>query len=164
MAPPERGLFEVVNKSKHEKEIIAVIAGSSVADIALKKRSDVKGHMAALKGGVIPNQTVINGAFGEELEVLEVACFHGCKVGDVEDLSRYEGDLADAFRHVKAYRIPCQGKNVLLKFKDGSTGVAGLELQRGESSSVPFVGKKKRSLGGGINMKTNAEMLEMVYK
>ena len=42
----------------------------------------------------------------------------------------------------------------------------GLETQRGENSGLVggMLGRKKTSLGGGINMKTNAEMLEMVYK
>ena len=168
MAPPERGLFEVVNKSKFENEIIGVIASGSIADVALKKRRDVAGHLVALRGGLLPCQTVLHGAFGDDVEVLEVAVFYGCKAANIEELHQCEAveDLRERFRHVKAYRVPCKGKNVLLKFKDGGggSGGAGLELQRGEASSLPFMAKKKRSVGGGIDMKTNAEFLESVYR
>ena len=60
-------------------------------------------------------------------------------------------------RNAKAYRIRCKGKNVLLKHKDG----VGLELQRGEASGM-LSSKKKRSVGGGIDMKTNVQVIELV--
>ena len=68
-------------------------------------------------------------------------------------------NIADAFEHVKGYRVNCKGRNVLLKYKDG----IGLEPQKGEKSFGIGLGKKRASsIGGGIDMKTNIQVLELV--
>lgn len=155
-APPTRGVFEVVNKSKYSNEIIGVLVSPIAAELALKRQRDVLGHLEYLRHGCMPAQTVMHGTFGDDLEVLEVALFYGCKQPSVDALTTVPS-VADAFEHVKGYRVACKGRNVLLKYKDG----VGLEPQRGESS-FSIMKKKKKSMGGGIDMSTNVDVLELV--
>jgi hypothetical protein len=160
MAPPSAGVFEVVNKSKHANEIIAVLVSSNAADLALRRPPGSHAHLACLRQGLMPAQTVLHGHFGEELDTIEVALFHGCihtTPMAVRAQAGPDGLISESFRNVKAYRIRCKGKNVLLKYKDG----VGLELQRGEASGM-LSSKKKRSVGGGIDMKTNVQVIELV--
>ena len=116
------------------------------------------GHMEYLRHGCMPAQTVMHGAFADDVEVLEVALFHGCKQTSVDALTTVP-NVAEAFEHVKGYRIVCRGRNVLLKYKDG----VGLEPQKGETASMSgMFGKKKKSLGGRIDMRTNVRVIELV--
>ena len=58
-----------------------------------------------------------------------------------------------------ARRVRCTGRNVLLKYKDG----VGLEPQKGEAASLlPGFGRKKKSVGGRIDMRTNVQVIELV--
>ena len=50
-----------------------------------------------------------------------------------------------------------QGRNVLLKYKDG----VGLEPQKGEN--LGLFGRKKKSVGGRLDMNTNVQVLELVH-
>ena len=48
---------------------------------------------------------------------------------------------------------------MLLKYKDG----VGLEPQKGEAASLlPGFGRKKKSVGGRIDMRTNVQVIELV--
>ena len=157
-APPTHGKFEVVNKSKHPNEIVGVLVSPVAAMIALKRQRDLSGHMEYLRHGCMPAQTVMNASFGDDVETLEVALFYGCKHHSVDALTTVP-NIADAFEHVKGYRVNCKGRNVLLKYKDG----IGLEPQKGEKSFGIGLGKKRASsIGGGIDMKTNIQVLELV--
>ena len=157
-APPSQGLFEVVNKSKYKGEIIGVLVGPNAAELALKKQRDVMGHMEYLRHGCMPAQTVMHSRFADEIEVLEIALFTGCTVGSCDALTTMPNP-ASAFEHVKGYRVACKGRNVLLKYKDG----VGLEPQKGEQGGMLSFGKKKRvSMGGAIDMRTNVPVLELV--
>ena len=166
MAPPERGIFEVVNKSKFANEIIAVLVSSNAADVALRRPPGSSAQLACLRQGLMPAQTVLHGLIGDDVEAIEVALFYGCMQTStmaVRAAAGGDGLISDSFRHVKAYRIRCKGKNVLLKYKDGGPGGGGLEIQKGEAGGLAAVtGKKKRSVGGGIDMKTNVLSLELV--
>ena len=66
-----------------------------------------------------------------------------------------EGDVHDNFEFVKGYSVDCYQRNVLLKYKAGA-----LEIQRGQGETL--LSTKKRSIGGGIDMKTNVAALELV--
>jgi hypothetical protein len=111
-APPTRGVFEVVNKSKYSNEIIGVLVSPIAAELALKRQRDVLGHLEYLRHGCMPAQTVMHGTFGDDLEVLEVALFYGCKQPSVDALTTVPS-VADAFEHVKGYRVACKGRNVV---------------------------------------------------
>lgn len=159
MAPPDSGLIEIVNKSKFSNEIIAVLVSSNAADVALKRPPGSSAALACLGQGILPAQTVCHGRFGDDYDEIEVALYYGCQHTSVEalkDAAIGAVGMADCFNHVKAYRVRCKGKNVLLKYKDGS----GLEVQKGEMMGL--MGKKKRSVGGGIDMRTNVSVIELV--
>ena len=159
MAPPERGIFEVVNKSKFSNEIIALLVSTNAADVALRRPPGSHAQLACLRQGLMPAQTVMHGFIDEDVDVIEVALFTDCVHStpmEVRAQAGPDGLISESFRTVKAYRIRCKGKNVLLKYKHGS----GLELQKGESSML--TSKKKRSVGGGIDMKTNVSVIELV--
>lgn len=108
-------MFEVVNKSKYEGEIIGILVSSHAAELALKRQRDVLGHLEYLRHGCMPAQTVMHAAFGDDVETLEVALFYGCKHPSVDALTAVP-NVADAFAHVKGYRVACKGHNVLLKY------------------------------------------------
>ena len=158
MAPPESGIFEVVNKSKHPNEIIAVLISDNAADVALHRPPGSASQLRYLRQGLVAANTVLHGHIAADAEWIEVAVFHGChhtSVMAVRAAVGPDGDIADCFRSVKAYRIRCRDKNVLLKYKDGS----GLQVQSGEAG----IGRKnRRSVGGGIDMKTNVASIELV--
>ena len=157
-APPACGHFEVVNKTKYDSEIIGVLVSPIAAQLGLKRQRDVLGHMEYLRGGCMPAQTVMHASFGQDIDVLEVALFFGCKHPSVDALTTVP-NVADAFEHVKGYRVRCTGRNVLLKYKDG----VGLEPQKGEAASLlPGFGRKKKSVGGRIDMRTNVQVIELV--
>ena len=87
----------------------------------------------------------------------QVALFYGCKYRTLEQAQA--GTLRDNFEFVKVYQSSCRGKSVLLKYKKGD-----LEPQRGASEGL--VGKvigKKSSVGGGIDMKTNIDELQLIH-
>lgn len=107
VAPPACGVFEVVNKSKHPNEIIGILVSPIAAELALKKQRDVLGHLEYLRHGCMPAQTVMNANFGSEMETLEVALFYGCKHTSVDALTTLP-NIANAFDHVKGYRVACQ--------------------------------------------------------
>ena len=120
------------------------------------KQRDMLGHLEYLRHGCMPAQTVMHATFGQEVEVLEIALFHGCKHASVDALTTVP-QVAEAFEHVKGYRVACKGHNVLLKYKDG----VGLEVQKGETGLFT-IRKKRASVGGRLDMKTNITQLERV--
>ena len=156
VAPPAAGTFEIVNKSKYPNEIIGVLVSPIAADLALKKQRDVLAHLEYLRHGCLPSQTVMHASFDTSWDVLEVALFYGCKHTSVDALTTVP-DISSAFEHVKGYRVVCKGRNVLLKYKDG----VGLEPQKGEKAGL--FGKKKKSVGGRLDMNTNVQVLELVH-
>lgn len=156
MAPPNRGAFEVVNKNKNG-EIVAIIVAGNVQEMITR---DVYGTLNdfIIKGS-LPEGTVICGEFDKDALELQVALFYGAKYKQVEQM--LEGDtVKDNFDFVKGYRVQCEGRNVLLKYKQGD-----LHVQRGSSGAAfggnVFVGKK-RSQGTGIDMSTNVTELEPI--
>lgn len=62
----------------------------------------------------MPAQTVMHASFSDDVEVLEVALFYGCKQTSVDALTAVP-NIAEAFEHVKGYRVNCKGFNVMLK-------------------------------------------------
>ncbi|KAL1524306.1 hypothetical protein AB1Y20_019208 [Prymnesium parvum] len=150
MAPPRSGCFEVVNKNK-EGEIIAILVAANAAELALKGR-DVHGHVARYVR-LMPDCTVLNASFTEEVEFLEIALFYGARYKTIERCRT--GTAHDNFEFVKVYRVNCKGKNVMVKYKKGE-----LELQKGTPESM--LSAKRRSLGGGVDMATNVSVLEQV--
>ena len=134
--------LRVVNKSKHPNEIVGVLVSPVAAMIALKRQRDLSGHMEYLRHGCMPAQTVMNASFGDDVETLEVALFYGCKHHSVDALTTVP-NIADAFEHVKGYRVNCKGRNVLLKYKDG----IGLEPQ-----------KERRALGSASARSARARL------
>ena len=157
MAPPSSGALEIVNKSKYAGETVAVLVSGNAAELALRRQRDLLGHLNHLT--CMPPMTVMHSSFDDSVETLEVALYHGPKHATADACC--SGHIPDNFHHVKAYRVHCRGRNVLLKYKDG----VGLEPQRGEANGPlgGLVGAgKKRSQGGGIDMKTNVPELELV--
>ena len=147
------GAIEVVNKTKEKTfgGTIAVVVASNAADLALGGH-DVKGTLNTyLRQGMLLEQTVMCGSFPEDTEMLQVALFYGAKYNAVEKM--LAGEMQNNFEFVKGYRVMCRGKNVLLKFKAGD-----LEPQKGELRGLG----KRRSMGGGIDMKTNITSLERI--
>ena len=157
VAPPRCGVFEVVNKSKYSGEIIGILVSPIAATLSLKKQRDLLGHLEYLRHGCMPSQTVMHARFPDDTEQLEVALFYGCKQPSVDALTMVP-NIADAFEHVKGYRFRCKDRNVLLKYKDG----VGLEPQKGEAGIFGIGAKKKKSVGGRIDMSTNIKVLELV--
>ena len=86
-----------------------------------------------------------------------MALFYGCKYRTLEQAQA--GTLRDNFEFVKVYQSSCRGKSVLLKYKKGD-----LEPQRGASEGLvgKFIGQKS-SVGGGIDMKTNIDELQLIH-
>lgn len=155
MAPPEYGHIEVVNKTKQGGEIIGIIVSSNAADLALKSH-DVTGTVSTyLRDRCMPEQTVVCAKFGEDVQTLQIALFYGPKYRTIEKMRL--GNVKDNFEFVKGYQVQCYRKNVLLKFKEGH-----LQLQQGEAQFAKFMGGRK-SVGGGINMKTNITSIEEVF-
>ena len=154
MAPPKYGAFEVVNKNR-EGEIIAVLVAANAQELIVKGR-DLNGYVDQyLK--LMPEQTVMHASFEEEVTQLQVALFYGCKYRTIE--KAHMGTPRDNFEFVKIYQMSCRGKNVLLKYKKGD-----LEPQKGSGESM--LGKvigKTRSVGGGIDMKTNIVGLDLIH-
>lgn len=150
MAAPRQGWLEVVNKNK-SSEIIGVLVASNAVDLALKGH-DVNGYLTSHLC-VFPADTVFNATFGSDLEKLQIALFYGAKYKNLDKMR--EGDVHDNFEFVKGYSVDCYQRNVLLKYKAGA-----LEIQRGQGETL--LSTKKRSIGGGIDMKTNVAALELV--
>ena len=150
MAAPRQGWLEVVNKNK-SSEIIGVLVASNAVDLALKGH-DVNGYLTSHLC-VFPADTVFNATFGSDLEKLQIALFYGAKYRNLDKMR--EGDVHDNFEFVKGYSVDCYQRNVLLKYKAGA-----LEIQRGQGETL--LSTKKRSIGGGIDMKTNVAALELV--
>ena len=151
MAAPKWGCFEVVNKNK-EGEIIAVLAGANAAELSIEGR-DPAGYLPGhLRLGVLPEQSVVNGRIDESVTMLQVVLYYGSKYKAIERARA--GSVSDNFEFCKLYEVRCRGRNVLLKYKGGQ-----LELQKGQSGALFG---KKRSLGGGIDMTTNATEIQEV--
>ena len=91
------------------------------------------------------------------LTAWQVALFYGCKYRTLEKAQA--GTLRDNFEFVKVYQPACRGKSVLLKYKKGD-----LEPQKGASEGLvgKFIGQKS-SVGGGIDMKTNIDELQLLH-
>ena len=102
----------------------------------------------------MPEQTVVHAKFDDGVDVMQLALFYGCKYKSI-DRARAGSSIQDNFEFLKVYQVRCRGKNVLLKYKSGD-----LEPQRG-SSGMGFLGRKM-SVGGGIDMKTNVDVLELI--
>ena len=150
--PPTEGWFEVVNKTKGTVYggTIAVLAATNAAELALRGH-DVHGHLSThVARGLMPEQTVMHGRIPPGAETLQVALFYGARYPDVERMEM--GECAENFEFVKGYQVSCCGKNVLLKFKEGE-----LQLQKGELRGI-----RKRSVGGGIDMRTNVAAIDRI--
>jgi hypothetical protein len=153
MAAPKWGCLEVVNKNK-EAEIIAVVAAVNASELCADGR-DPAGHLPlALRQGCMPEQTVVHGSIDEEITTLQIALYYGSKYRAIEKAAA--GRIQENFEFLKIYQVRCRAKNVLLKYKAGA-----LELQQGQAHGMLGVGKR-RSVGGGIDMKTNVESLELL--
>ena len=155
MAPPKYGTLEVVNKNR-EGDIIAVLVAANAEELLVKGR-DLNGY-ADSHLRLMPEQTVMHASFEEEVTQLQVALFYGCKYRTMEKAGSL-GTPRLNFEFLKIYQISCRAKNVLLKYKKGD-----LEPQKGSGESMlsKVIGKT-RSVGGGIDMKTNVEGLELIY-
>uniref|UniRef100_A0A7S0EAC7 Uncharacterized protein n=1 Tax=Phaeocystis antarctica TaxID=33657 RepID=A0A7S0EAC7_9EUKA len=154
MAAPKFGTFEVVNKNR-QGEIIGVLVATNAEELVANRR-DPNGYVGTHLY-LLPEQTVMHGTFDEDSSMQQVALFYGCKYRTLEKAQA--GTLRDNFEFVKVYQSSCRGKNVLLKYKKGD-----LEPQRGASEGL--VGKvigKKSSVGGGIDMKTNIDELQLIH-
>eukprot|EP00966_Prymnesium_polylepis_P255139 5894645-Prymnesium_polylepis.1 len=81
VAAPRCGCFEIVNKNK-EGEIIAVLVAANAAELAVKGR-DVHGHLGTYLR-LMPDCTVLNATFEEDVETLQVALFYGAKYKTIE--------------------------------------------------------------------------------
>jgi len=153
MAAPEYGWFEVVNKTKQGGEIIAVLVAANAAELAIKGH-DITGQVAmCLRDGCMRQQTVMCAKFGDDVESLQIALFYGAKYKAIDKVAA--GNVKDNFEFVKCFQVQCYRKNVLLKFRDGA-----LELQKGEGSLSERLTGGRRSVGGGILMKTNVTELQ----
>lgn len=153
MHPPTEGMLEIVNKSVKHGEIISVLVATNAAELA--RGHDVLNYVPlALAQGIMPDHTVVHSSFPTDLEYLEVLLCYGAKSTTVEELR--DGNVKDNFRHAKAYRVQCRGRNILLKYKAGS-----LEPQKGTSNVLVLgahIGSRK-AIGSGISMKTNVTCL-----
>jgi hypothetical protein len=162
MAPPDRGIFEIVNKTKFDNEIVAVLVSSNAADLALRKRRDHKGDLGHLREGLLPAMTVLHGSFADDIDHLEVGLFYGCLHSSVEQV-RAATDVAACFRHTKvrstgiarARPNPCSSLGRVLAadrlFVCDPTCVSGLPcaLQREErAAQVQGQWKFRNSKGG----------------
>eukprot|EP00325_Prymnesiales_sp_UTEX-LB-985_P007321 CAMPEP_0174700998 /NCGR_PEP_ID=MMETSP1094-20130205/5778_1 /TAXON_ID=156173 /ORGANISM="Chrysochromulina brevifilum, Strain UTEX LB 985" /LENGTH=196 /DNA_ID=CAMNT_0015898573 /DNA_START=42 /DNA_END=632 /DNA_ORIENTATION=- len=154
MAPPTWGHVEVVNKNK-EGEIIAILVAQNAKELTAEGRDPACHVPGFLNLGCMPEQTVIHGTFGDGVTSLQIALYYGSKYKTI-DKAR-SGNVKDNFEFLKVYQCRCRGKNVLLKYKGGS-----LELQKGQAEGPLSVMGKKRSLGGGIDMKTNVDSLHLI--
>jgi len=147
--PPSMGMFEIVNKSSSQGEIIGVLVATNAVELA--RGHDPRSLLADyLAQGCMPDKTVMHARFDASLDTLQVVLFHGPTLQDIDEVRA--GNVRNHFLHAKGYEIACRGKNVLLKYKHGE-----LEPQRGTSNAA-FLGVslgKKTSIGGGIDMKTN---------
>lgn len=157
MAAPKSGAIEIVNKNK-DGEIIAVVVAQNLqlgqrATLGSSTFGVLNNSDEWVRKGCMPEQTVVCGGFGSEVRTLDIALFYGAKYKSVE--RQQQGSARDNFEFVKGYRVQCAGRNVLLKYKGGD-----LEVQRGAAGGLGL--GKKRSVGGGIDMKTNVTELEPI--
>ena len=149
MAAPRQGWLEVVNKNK-SSEIIGVLVASNAVDLALKGH-DVNGYLTSHPASSPPTPSSTR-----PLAPTSRSCRSLCSTAPSTSLDKMrEGDVHDNFEFVKGYSVDCYQRNVLLKYKAGA-----LEIQRGQGETL--LSTKKRSIGGGIDMKTNVAALELV--
>mmetsp|Transcript_46614 Transcript_46614/g.77057 ORF Transcript_46614/g.77057 Transcript_46614/m.77057 type:complete len:229 (+) Transcript_46614:62-748(+) len=152
--PPVSGMLEVVNKSKKNGEIIGVLVAENACDLVRRRHRDIQGHLDAI--AILPDHTVRHATFSPTTTDLQIVLFYGAKYHSIEEMSQVKA--IDSFHHIRGYQVKCHGKNVLLKYKEGS-----LELQRGMAiSAFSLIGQKK-AVGSGIDMKTNIEALQPVH-
>ena len=115
MAPPKCGCFEVVNKNK-EGEIIGILVAVNAGELALKGR-DVHGHLAGYLR-LMPDCTVLNATFEEDVETLQIALFYGAKYKTMDKMKT--GQAHDNFEFVKAYQVSVRRALQPVQRRDGT--------------------------------------------
>jgi hypothetical protein len=148
--PPTSGWFEVVNKPERDGETIAVLTGPNVVDLLRGRAAAALLLDECLQRGVMADRTVLCAEIPPTLETLQIVLLHGARPTGTG------GGVRDQFRYVRGYQTKCRDRNVLLKYKRGT-----LELQRGGGGAAAKLGVgKRRAVGSGIDMATNADDLE----